>query len=82
MPEKMCAALRQFFTRCYEDEDAKLRKNWAFLEKRKNIYCFYVCTNHWGPFDRGPEANVSNAFLVNTTLLGSSGYFLPLNSLF
>ena len=40
MPEKMCAALNQIFTRRHEDEEAKLpRKIWAFLEKML-YYCY------------------------------------------
>ena len=32
-------------------------------------------------FKGGPEANIYNAFLLNTTVLGSSSYFLKLNTL-
>ena len=39
------------------------------------IYNFYVSTI-CGPFEGGPWANVSNAFLHDTALLGFSGYFL------
>ena len=42
---------------------------------RKNKSNFYVSTS-CGPFERGPGPNISNAFLLNTALLGFSGNFL------
>ena len=47
-------------------------KNWAFLEKRMGYYVFRF--NKCGPLEGGHGANVSNAFLLNTNLLKSSGF--------
>ena len=44
------------------------------FEIRKNKSNFYVSTS-CGTFERGPWANISNAFLLNTALLGFSVTF-------
>ena len=54
-------------------------KNLGILEKIDGVLFFHFV--NCGPFEGGPGANVSNAFLPNTILLGSSGYFLKLNAL-
>ena len=61
-----------------------MRKVWAFLEKIM-IYHFYVATIMWAILKKGGGgggggANVANVFLLNTALLGSSGYFLQVNT--
>ena len=75
MPGEMRAALNIFFyTTSLKDKEAKfLRKIWAFLEKIKGslFFRFDDCV----PFEGRPGANVFNSFLLNTILLGSSGYF-------
>ena len=79
-PGKIRATLNQFFTQRHEDQEAKLpQKIWAFLEKIM-IYYFYVSTN-LDLLKRGTWTNVSNAFLLNTALLGYSSYFLQLDTL-
>ena len=66
MVGKMCAAHNRFFTRRHKG--AK-NKDLLFLR-------FYNCE----PFEEGPGqiADVTNAFLLNTVLVGFLGYFLPL----
>ena len=56
------------------------KKTWIFFKKIM-IYYFYVSTN-CGPFEEGPwtNRNVFNALLLNTAMLGSSGYSLQSNT--
>ena len=51
------------------------------FEIRKDKSNFYVSTM-WRPFERGPAANISNTFLLNTAFPGFSGYFLQLNNVY
>ena len=48
-------------------------KNWAFLEKINDLLFFHF--DNCESLERGHGANVSNAFLLNTNLLGSSAFF-------
>ena len=55
------------------------KKIWAFLEKINGLFFFRFYD--YGPFEGRSAANVFNAFLLNTTLLGSLGYFLLIEHL-
>ena len=50
------------------------------FEIRKNNSNFYVLTIRVF-LKEGPKANASKVFLLNTALLGFSGYFLQLNNI-
>ena len=77
--EKRSLQLIKFFTPCHYKMKAKLpQKILAFLEKIKDLSFFRF--NDYGPFERGPGKNISNAFPFNMTLPGSSYCFWKLNT--
>ena len=69
----MPGILNKLFTRRHSGEAKLPQKIWAFLKKINGllVFRFYNC----GLFEGGPGANISYAFLFNTTLLGSSVFF-------
>ena len=78
--EKWALNLIILFTpRHYTIKDKAFARNLGILEKIYGLLFFRF--NDCKPFEGGPGANVSSAFLFNLTPLGSSGYFLKLNTL-
>ena len=81
MPGKMRSAINQFSYYVMKIRVGKSAHE-KFVHFKKKLMIDYFCVFPVvGILEVGPGANASNAFFFNTVLLGSSDYFLQLNTL-
>ena len=83
MPGEMCDCalnLIKFLHHVSISRIGKAPKKKLVLKKLIAYYFFVLTIVECGPFEGGAKTNLSNTFLPNRTLLGSSGYFLKLNT--
>ena len=79
MPEKMRAALNQISCNVKKTRVGKaLTKNLCLLKIIDDLLFLRFSYNEY--FEGRPGANAFKAFLLDTVLLGSTGYFLQLKT--
>ena len=80
MPGKMPSALNQFSLDVMKIGVGEAPTKNLYTFRKKNHLLFFQFYNSVYILKVGPWANVSNAFLFITALLGSPGYCLQFNS--
>ena len=77
---RLCVEPNKIFTPRHYELNRQSSQEKIGTKKKLIAYYFFVLTIvECGPFEGGAGTNVSNIFLLNRTLLGSSEYFLKLN---
>ena len=79
---RLCIEPNKIFTPRHYKLNRQSSQEKIGTKKKKLIanYFFVLTIVECGPFEGGAGTNVSNIFLQNRTLLGSSGYFLKLST--
>ena len=78
----MCVEPNKIFTPSHYKLNRQSSQEKIGTKKKLIAYYFFVLTIvECGPFEGGAGTNVSNIFLLNRTLLGSSGYFFEIKYL-
>ena len=74
---RLCVERNKIFTpRHFKLNRQSSREKFGIKKKLIAYYFFVLTIVECGPFEGGAGTNVSNALLLNRTLLGFSGYFL------